>query len=184
MKDGNADNVVYSGIDTTWEHAETVADSTKTGFRLPTSEEWQFAARYIGTTAPSAGSLATEYVAQGVRGSASLTAGYYWTPGDYASGATADNTNETETRAVSWYKTGAIGEMPEDVGLKVFNGLNIYDMSGNVWEWCFTQYNADNRVIMGGGINEPASGMTIGNLTPLEPHTDFFSIGFRVAKNR
>ena len=184
MKDGNADNVVYSGIDTTWEHAETVADSTKTGFRLPTSEEWQFAARYAGTTALAAGSLSAEYVAQGIRGSASLTAGYYWTPGDYASGATADNTNETETRAVSWYKSGATAEMPKDAGLKNFNGLNIYDMSGNVWEWCFTQYNADNRVIMGGGINEPASGMTIGNLTPLEPHTNFFSIGFRIAKNR
>ena len=184
MKDGNADNVVYSGIDTTWEHAETVADSTKTGFRLPTSEEWQFAARYAGTTAPAAGSLATEYVAQDIRGSASLTAGYYWTPGDYASGATKDTTNETETRAVSWYKTGAMGEMPEDAGLKNFNGLNIYDMSGNVWEWCFTQYDADNRILAGGSITETASSLTIGDGTNDAPDYQFISIGFRIAKIR
>lgn len=183
MTDGNVNNVVYGGIDTTWDHAETVADTAKSGFRLPTGNEWQFAARYRGTTAPGAGDLATEYVAQGIRGSASLTAGYYWTPGDYASGAAADSTHETETRAVSWYKS-VVGEAPKDAGLKDFNGLNIYDMSGNVWEWCFTQYDADNRILVGGGIHENANGMTIGDGTNDGPDDQFISIGFRIAKNR
>jgi len=185
MTDGDAGNVVYGGIDTTWDHAETTADESKSGYRLPTSEEWQFAARYIGTAAPAAGDLAAEYVAPGLRGgSALLTAGYYWTPGDYASGATRDCTNETETRAVSWYDSGAMGEVPKDGGLKAFNGLNLYDMSGNVWEWCFTQYDADERVLVGGGINENASGMTIGDVTSDTPDDNFLSIGFRIATNR
>ena len=47
------------------------------GFRLPTSDEWELAARYID--------------------------GSSWTPGDYASGATADYNNASATQEVTWY---------------------------------------------------------------------------------
>ena len=51
------------------------------GFRLPKSMEYEFAARYIGTTAPSH----TNYI---------LKDGVYYYKGNSASGATADYTDD------------------------------------------------------------------------------------------
>jgi formylglycine-generating enzyme required for sulfatase activity len=44
--------------------------------------------------------------------------------------------------AAAWYRDNA-GETPHHVGRKRPNGLGIYDMSGNVWEWCLDIYTKD-----------------------------------------
>jgi formylglycine-generating enzyme len=45
-----------------------------------------------------------------------------------------------EINHVAWYDNNSFGQtMP--VGLKMPNQLGIYDMSGNVWEWCLDAYD-------------------------------------------
>jgi len=44
--------------------------------------------------------------------------------------------------SVAWYRSNS-GETTHPVGTKLPNGLGIYDMSGNVWEWCEDVYDKD-----------------------------------------
>ncbi len=92
MRDGNTANLVYANINTDWDDGETTETVSNSGYRLPSSDEWEYAARYLGTTAPSTGdSLDTERKYGNLN--PAWTDGFYWTPGNYASGATSDYNN-------------------------------------------------------------------------------------------
>ena len=107
------------------------------GFRLPTSNEWELAARYKGN--------------DGSHGAIAI-GGMYWTPGSYASGATANTSNSSATQAVAWYNANSGGRTREVATLSP-NAIGVYDMSGNVWEWCFSHYTTQGwsgRVLRGG----------------------------------
>lgn len=85
---------------------------TGMSFRLPKETEWEFAAR----------------------------------GGIYSKGFSFSGGNNLD--AVAWYRNNAfkIGESDPDhgshpVGQKQPNELGLYDMTGNVWEWCCDYYD-------------------------------------------
>lgn len=141
------------------------------GFRLPTSCEWELAARYRGADSAYG---AVEYP---------TGSHHWWTPGNYASGAEADHTNTTATMEAAWYEVNSGGQTQE-VGQKPFqgNGLGLYDMSGNVWEWCFTK-KGSGRISRGGSWNYFAGHLQVGFSIHDIPGNAYYNFGFRLAKN-
>ena len=99
-------------------------------FRLPTEEEWEYAAR----------------------------------GGNYSKGCIFSGSNEVNR--VAWHNGNA--RKTKKVKKRRANELGIYDMSGNVWEWCSTKYrfydkernaklgkDGDMYIIRGGGWQLP-----------------------------
>jgi len=54
-----------------------------------------------------------------------------------------------ELKDYAWYKESS-GDKTHQVKLKEPNGYGLYDMSGNVWEWCWDWYSDSNTTPDGG----------------------------------
>jgi formylglycine-generating enzyme required for sulfatase activity len=139
----------------TGESVPTV-NSSANGYRLPLEKEWELAAR---------GGVSSE--------------GYTYS-------------GSNDVNAVAWHSdnsggdtvhlSGGRGTWP--VGQKGPNELAIYDMSGNVWEWCWDAGGAPLRVIRGGGWNMSFVECKVairGGVSTMD--TRFNAIGFRLARN-
>ena len=136
-------------------------------FRFPTEAEWEFAAK------------------GGVKSN-----GY-----TYAGSNTIDN--------VAWYKVNSWdkGESSPDYGThqvktKAANELGLYDMSGNVWEWCYDWYGSYSsssqtdptgpttgsyRVFRGGGWGNNAANCRVAYRNYFTPSYRSYYIGLRLA---
>ena len=88
-----------------------------------------------------------------------------------------------DVNEVAWYVSNAAGGT-KAVGLKAANKLGIYDMSGNMWEWCKDVAYTSSRRIRGGSWISDAGYCTVA-YRDYSYYPDYRddSIGFRLARS-
>ena len=96
---------------------------------------------------------------------------------------------------VAWYSSNSSSKTHEVKG-KNANSLGIYDMSGNVWEWCYDWYgkvsstiadtgasSGSSRVICGGSWDYSASSCAVSYRDYSYPYHRVYIYGFRVVRS-
>ncbi|MBK9337277.1 MAG: SUMF1/EgtB/PvdO family nonheme iron enzyme [Lewinellaceae bacterium] len=88
--------------------------------------------------------------------------------------------------AVAWYGANA-QKRTQAVGGKKPNSLGLYDLTGNVWEWCWdwdTESFGRYRVVRGGGWGNLDTSIRIADSGKRTPNSQADMYGFRVAQGR
>jgi len=117
------------GLDSVYTRTGTTVtwDQSKNGYRLPTEAEWEYACRAGQPTAFWNGAITN----------------------------TRCSPVDPNLNLVGWY-CGNAGSTTHAVKGKLANGSGLYDMHGNVWEWCWDWYQAYSGAVT--NPTGPASG--------------------------
>ena len=135
-------------------------------FDLPTEAQWEYACRAGTTTALNNGTNLTD-----------------------------EKYNCENLAEVAWYDYQNKENQTHPVGQKRPNNWGLYDMHGNVWEWCrdwFASYSGDatdpvgpssgsSRVIRGGSWGSGAECCRSANRYNRSPGDRYYDLGFRLA---
>ena len=104
----------------------------------------------------------------------------------YACQAGTNKIRYGELDDIAWYKENSNNETQE-VGRKAPNEWGLYDMLGNVWEWCSDLYDTEvygsYRIFRGGGWCDEERGCIATNRRRSHPTFKIDDLGFRIAKS-
>ena len=145
------------------------------GYRLPTEMEWMWAAMGAPAEGQDGGTDTTGYAK-----------------------AFAGSTGSNDIDDYAWYGSNSSSKS-HPAGTKTANELGLYDMSGNVWEWCWDKYSdtgspsgtlsdyrgADSswdRIMRGGSNNGPVDYCTMTYQKHDNADYRYIDFGFRVVR--
>ena len=154
VREGDDYPAVYVSWDDAVEFCEKLSEKEGKDYRLPTEDEWEYACRGGTKTAFSFGDDEAKL------------SDYAWWGGILGAGNAKDE----------WYAHRVAQKLPNQFGL--------YDMHGNVWEWCSDSYNENQgyRVLRGGSWRSVSGSCSAWYRYFLTPEDRDYNSGFRLAR--